>query len=103
MPRRPQRLFHARGMPRVTAETCKGCHEHQPKKFFKTRMGRHRLAVLWAWAMAIGTRGLGAAELEVEAPNLKLLVWIRSKVDVLLHSVILVGLDDRQPGQVFEE
>src|SRR5712692_10139337 len=47
--------------------------------------------------------GLGAAELEVEAPDLELLVRIRGELDVLLHPVVLVRLDDRQPREVLEE
>src|SRR6266480_3150024 len=47
--------------------------------------------------------GLGAAELEVEAADLELLVRIRGELDVLLHPVVLVGLDDGQPREVLEK
>src|SRR5712692_11958988 len=47
--------------------------------------------------------GLGAAELEVEASELELLVRVRGELDVLLHPVVLVRLDDRQPREVLEE
>src|SRR2546427_12900916 len=47
--------------------------------------------------------GLGAAELEVEAADLELLVRVRGKLHVLLHPVVLVGLDDGQPREVLEE
>src|SRR5438552_11795694 len=47
--------------------------------------------------------GLGAAELEVEAADLELLVRVRGELDVLLHPVVLVGLDDGQPREVLEE
>src|SRR6266850_4607149 len=46
---------------------------------------------------------LGALELEVELPDLELLVRIGREVDVLLQAVVLVGLDDRQPREVLEE
>src|SRR6185369_3641223 len=46
---------------------------------------------------------LGALELEVELPDLELLVRIGPELDVLLKPVVLVRLDDRQPGEVLEE
>src|SRR5262249_1192612 len=46
---------------------------------------------------------LGAPQLEVEAPELKLLIRVGGEFDVLLQSVILVGLVDRQPGEVLQE
>src|SRR5215813_10348617 len=46
---------------------------------------------------------LCAAELEVEAPDLELLVRVRRPLHVLLQAVVLVGLDDRQPREVLEE
>src|SRR5215472_9629198 len=49
------------------------------------------------------TGRLGAAELEVEAPDLELPVRVRGELDVLLHAVVLVGLDHRNPRQVLEE
>src|SRR5215468_12363140 len=49
------------------------------------------------------TGRLGAAELEVEAPDLELLVGVRGELDVLLHAVVLVGLDHGNPRQVLEE
>src|SRR5262249_28757835 len=48
-------------------------------------------------------RPLRAAELEVELPDLELLVRVRRPLDVLLHAVVLLGLDDRQPREVLEE
>src|SRR5437870_5064371 len=58
-------------------------------------------------APAAGPRPPGASlralELEVEAPDLELLVRIRLELDVLLQAVVLVGLDDRQPREVLEE
>src|SRR6266540_6045256 len=47
--------------------------------------------------------GLRAAELEVEAADLELLVWIRRPLHVLLQPVVLIGLDHRQPREVLEE
>src|SRR5262245_24715734 len=49
------------------------------------------------------TGRLGAAELEVEAPDLELLVRVRGELDVLLHAVVLVRLDHGNPRQVLEE
>src|SRR5215813_7650577 len=46
---------------------------------------------------------LGATEPEVEAPDLELLVGVRGELDVLLHPVVLVGLDHGNPRQVLEE
>src|SRR5262249_61137872 len=46
---------------------------------------------------------LGAPQLEVEAPELKLLIRVGREFDVLLQAVILVGLDDRQPREVLQE
>src|SRR5262249_49061202 len=46
---------------------------------------------------------LGAPELEVEAPELKLLIRVGREFDVLLQAVILVGLDDWQPREVLQE
>src|SRR5947207_1034476 len=54
-------------------------------------------------ANAPAGRRLGAAELEGEAANLQRLVGIRGPVHVLLQTVILVRLDDRNPRQVLEE
>src|SRR5262249_4627023 len=46
---------------------------------------------------------LRAAELEVEAANLELLVRVGRPLHVLLQPVVLVGLDDGQPREVLEE
>src|SRR5262245_65975625 len=46
---------------------------------------------------------LRAAELEVELADLELLVGVGRPLRVLLHAVVLVRLDDRQPGKVLEE
>src|SRR5207249_6082394 len=51
-----------------------------------------------------GPRGaLGATESQVEAPDLELLVRVRRPLDVLLETVVLVGLDHGNPRQVLEE
>src|SRR4030095_14107023 len=42
-------------------------------------------------------------QLEVEAPELDLLVGVRRELDVLLQPVILVGLDDDDPRPVLHE
>src|SRR5262245_44189653 len=46
---------------------------------------------------------LRAAELEVEPPDLELLVRVRRPFHVLLEPIVLVGLDDREPREVLEE
>src|SRR3989442_10108190 len=45
----------------------------------------------------------GAAELEVEAADLELLVGVRRPLHVLLQTVVLVGLHHRDPREVLEE
>src|SRR5215467_1839288 len=52
---------------------------------------------------AAGARDLRAAELEVEASYLELLVRVRCVLHVLLQPVVLVGLDHGQPREVLEE
>src|SRR6267143_7084432 len=47
--------------------------------------------------------GLHAAELEVEAADLELLVRIRRPFNVLLQPVVLVGLDHGDPWKMLEE
>src|SRR5262249_16206830 len=46
---------------------------------------------------------LRAAELEVEATDLELLIRIRGELHVLLEPIVLIGLDDGQPREVLEE
>ena len=46
---------------------------------------------------------LRAAEFQVEAADLELLVRIRRELDVLLEPVVLVGLDDRKPREILQE
>src|SRR5437879_2105057 len=46
---------------------------------------------------------LGSAELEVEAPDLELLIRVGRELHVLLQPVVLVGLDDDHPREVLEE
>src|SRR5262245_60025456 len=52
---------------------------------------------------APGGEVLRALELEVERPDLELLVRVRRELHVLLQPVILVGLDDRQPHEVLQK
>src|SRR4029453_14115505 len=51
----------------------------------------------------VSTPQLRPAELEVEAPDLELLVRIRRPLDVLLEPVVLVRLDDGEPRKILEE
>src|SRR6185436_12786986 len=46
---------------------------------------------------------LRALELEVEGPDLELLVRVRRELHVLLQPVVLVGLDHREPREVLQE
>src|SRR5262249_48797191 len=50
-----------------------------------------------------GGGALRASELEVEAPDLELLVRVRRPFHVFLQPVVLVGLDHWEPREVLEE
>src|SRR5215471_10461445 len=102
-PRRP--AFRSRMTSRTQAGRGRLPMTVVGKKWRDTGRGAGRPAPARRGAPAPGPlpRALGAPHPEVELPELEGLVRVRHELNVLLEPVVLVGLDDEDPGGVLEE